>query len=179
MTSNYLITQSNDFVCSRIVLRRIGILTVAQLDLGVVFDLIQEHDPPVRQKSCVHRRDARLTYNIERARIGRGRGRRWTRRRNNSSANARPTLTTIATMGSRLAAKLREFQRENLQRKIEPTTHSVQRATTSLRPVTTDRVAVIRSAGSVCCDRTRRGCICRSPQDRFCSSGTCRRGDRT
>lgn len=42
-------------------------MTVGQLDLGIILDLVQKHDAAVGQQPRVHGRNTRLTHDLERA----------------------------------------------------------------------------------------------------------------
>ena len=72
-TSTDLIRETNSCICCRVVFCRVGVLTVRKLDLGVIFDLVEENYPSVRQKTGVHSWNAGLANDNECARVRR----RW------------------------------------------------------------------------------------------------------
>lgn len=63
-----LVSEPDDRVRRRIVFRRVSKLAVGKLDLRIIFNFIEEHDPPVLQKPSMHSRDTSLTNSLERTR---------------------------------------------------------------------------------------------------------------
>lgn len=65
-----LVSKGFNRVVSRVVLAGVGILAIPQLELRIVFDLVQENHSTVRQETSMHGRYTSLSYNLKGTRIG-------------------------------------------------------------------------------------------------------------
>jgi hypothetical protein len=126
-----LVSQRSQLLCVRVVLRRVGVLSVGKLELGVVLDLVKEDNLTVRHQTSVHSRDTRAALDLNSsgpsgsgswAGLGGGDGRR---------VDTRTRLATFTTVSSGVA------------------TVSVHRAARSLGPVTADGVCESGTAASI------------------------------
>ena len=153
-----LVGQGSKLLGGGIVLRRVGILAVAKLKLGVVLNLVKEDDLAVRHQTSVHSRDTRATLDLNSAGLGSSRSRAGLRSGNSGRIDARTRLAALAAVGSCVTAV------------------SVHRAARSLSPAAADHVVESSTAASIgsllaSCGRVVGGLA----EDGFTTSGSRRR----
>jgi hypothetical protein len=126
-----LVGQGSKLLGGGVVLRRVGILAVAKLKLGVVLNLVEENDLTVRHQTGVHSRDTRATLDLNGTGLGSSRSRAGLGSRDGGRIDARTRLATLTAVGSCVAAV------------------SVHRATRSLSPAAADHVIESGTAASI------------------------------
>jgi len=153
-----LVGQGSKLLGGGVVLRRVGILAVGKLKLGVVLNLVEEDDLAVRHETGVHSRDTRATLDLDGTGLGSSRSRAGLRSGNGGRIDARTRLAALAAVGSCVTAV------------------SVHRAARSLSPAAADHVIESGTAASIggllaSCDRVVGGLS----KDGFTTSGSRRR----
>ena len=126
-----LVSQRGELLSVGVVLRRVGVLAVGKLELGVVLDLVEEDDLAVGHQTSVHSRDTRATLDLNGTRLGGSRGRASLGSGDSRRIDTRTRLATLTTVSSGVTAV------------------SVHGAARSLSPGTADGVAESGTTASV------------------------------
>jgi hypothetical protein len=126
-----LVGKGNEVAGDGVPLRRVSVLAVGKLELGVVLDLVKEDNTTVGHETSVHSRDTGSALESNGSRLGSSRCRAGTRGGDSRSLVARTALAALTTVRSGV------------------TTVAVHAAAAALGPVTANRVAELGTTASV------------------------------
>ena len=126
-----LVSKRSQLLRVGVVLRRVGVLSVGKLELGVVLDLVQENNLTVGHQTSVHGWDTGATLDDKGSRLSSSGSRAGLGCRDRGCVEARTRLAAFAAVGSAITAV------------------SVHGAAGSLSPVTADSVSERSTAAAI------------------------------